>query len=122
MKGFKQLKLHLNYNDYKHDELESSGEISTRFKSDEVEGRVELQHNPLANWHGVMGVQFQNRDFSVTDEEAFLPLTNSHSVGLFMIEKRHWNSGNLKSAGVSNTPHKTLKAAHGNLPTATNST
>lgn len=99
VKGFKQLKMRFNYNDYKHDELEDDGNIGTRFKNDEVEGRVELQHDPLANWHGVMGVQFQNRDFSVAGEEAFMPSTKSHSVGLFLVEKRHWKQWQFEVGG-----------------------
>ena len=99
VKGFKQLKMRFNYNDYKHDELEDNGNIGTRFKNDEIEGRVEMLHNPLANWQGVLGVQFQNRNFSVAGEEAFMPSTKSHSVGLFMVEKRQWNQWQFEVGG-----------------------
>ena len=99
IKGFKQVKLRLNYNDYHHDELESSGEISTRFKNNELEGRVELLHEPLANWQGVLGVQFQQSDFRITGTEAFLPSTQSHSVGLFVVEKRQWNRFQFELGG-----------------------
>ncbi len=97
--GFKQLKMRFNYNDYKHDELEDDGNIGTRFKNDEIEGRVEMLHNPLANWQGVLGIQFQNRDFSIAGEEAFMPSTKSHSVGLFMVEKRQWNQWQFEAGG-----------------------
>ncbi len=99
LKGFKQLKMRFHYNDYKHDELEESGEIGTRFKNNELDGRVELLHNPLANWQGIMGVQFQNRDFSIAGEEAFMPSTKSHTVGLFMVEKRHWERWQFEIGG-----------------------
>lgn len=99
IKGFKQFKMRLNYNDYKHNELEDSGEIGTRFKNGEVEGRVELLHVPIAGWQGVLGGQFQNSDFSITGKEAFLPSTTSHSVGLFVVEKRNWRRWQFEVGG-----------------------
>lgn len=99
LKGFQQLKMRFNYNDYKHNELENNGEVSTRFKNDELEGRVELLHNPLANWQGIMGAQFQNRNFSIAGTEAFLPSTKSNTVGLFMVEKRNWRRWQFEVGG-----------------------
>ncbi len=105
LKGFEQLKLRMNYNDYQHNELEASGEIGSQFKNDEVDGRVEMHHAPIANWQGIMGVQFQHRNFSAKGEEAFVPSAQSHSVGLFMLEKRslgRWQfefGGRLEHAG-----------------------
>jgi iron complex outermembrane recepter protein len=99
LQGFQQLKLRVNYNDYKHNELEDTGEIGSSFKNDEVEGRVELLHEPIAHWQGIMGVQFQNIDFSASGEEAFVPSSQSHSVGLFMLEKRHWERWQFEIGG-----------------------
>ncbi|MDP1559444.1 MAG: TonB-dependent receptor [Nitrosomonas sp.] len=99
IKGFDQFKMRLNYNDYKHDELENSGNIGTRLKNNELEGRAELMHTPLADWQGVVGIQFQNRDFSAAGDEAFVPSTLSHSVGLFMLEKRNWERWQFDMGG-----------------------
>lgn len=89
-KGFQLLKLRMNYNDYQHNELEESGEIGTRLKNDELDGRIELLHAPLPDWQGVIGLQFQHQDFSAKGEEAFIPSTSSHAVGLFMLEQYQW--------------------------------
>ena len=90
IKGFQQLKMRVNYNDYQHDELEGSGEIGTRLKNDEVDGRFELLHAPMANLQGVLGAQFQYQDFSAKGEEAFVPSAVSHRVGLFVLEQYQW--------------------------------
>lgn len=88
--GFQKLKMRVNYNDYRHDELEESGDIGTRLNNDEVDGRLELMHLPVASWQGVLGVQFQHQDFSARGEEAFLPSAQSHSVGVFVLEQYQW--------------------------------
>ncbi len=99
LQGFEQLKLRMNYNDYQHNELEDTGEIGSSFKNNEVEGRVELLHAPIAQWQGIVGVQFQNRDFSAKGEEAFVPSSQSHSVGLFMLEKRRLDRWQFEIGG-----------------------
>ncbi len=99
LKGFEQLKIRMNYNDYQHDELEQSGEVGTSFKNDELEGRLELLHAPLANWQGVAGLQFQHGDFTIAGEEAFLPSTKSHSIGLFVVEKQDWKRWQFEIGG-----------------------
>ncbi|PXW88858.1 iron complex outermembrane receptor protein [Nitrosomonas sp. Nm84] len=98
LKGFEQLKVRFNYNDYRHNEL-TEHEIGTRFKNRELEGRAELAHAPIANWQGIMGIQLQNRDFSAKGEEAFVPPSLSQSAGLFMLEKRHWQRWQFEAGG-----------------------
>ena len=90
LKGFQQLRVRFNYNDYQHKELESSSEVGSRFKNNEAEGRAELTHASVAQWHGVMGVQLNNRNFSAKGEEAFVPSSLSQSAGVFLVEKRNW--------------------------------
>ena len=97
--GFQQLKTRFNYNDYQHKELEHSGEVGSRFKNDEMEGRAELVHAPIAQWQGVMGVQLQHRNFSAKGEEAFVPSSLSQSAGLFMLEKRNWQRWEFEVGG-----------------------
>jgi len=97
--GFRQLKFRVNYNDYRHKELEQSGDVSTRFGNDEVDGRAEFWHLPIADWQGVLGLQFQHQDFIVKGEEAFLPSTASHSVGFFMLEQYQWRRWQFEIGG-----------------------
>ena len=52
LRGFERLKVRMGYNDYKHNEIESTGEIATRFKNQALESRAELLHDPIANWQG----------------------------------------------------------------------
>ena len=113
--GFQQLKMRFNYNDYKHNEIEQSGEIASRFRNNELEGRAELVHAPIANWQGVMGVQLQNRDFSAQGEEAFVPSSLSQSAGLFMLEKRNWQRWQFEMGGrfehMAHNPQGTMLQA-----------
>lgn len=97
--GFQHLKMRFNYNDYQHKELEQSGDVGSRFKNNELEGRAELTHAPIAQWQGVMGVQLQHRNFSAKGEEAFVPSSVSQSAGLFMLEKRNWQQWQFEAGG-----------------------
>jgi iron complex outermembrane receptor protein len=115
LKGFQQLKMRFNYNDYQHKELEQSGDVGSRFKNNEMEGRAELAHAPVAQWQGVMGVQLQHRNFSAKGEEAFVPSSLSQSAGLFMLEKRNWQQWQFEAGGrfehTTHNPHAALLQA-----------
>lgn len=99
LRGFERLKVRVGYNDYKHNEIESSGEVATRFRNQALESRAELAHKPIANWQGVFGFQFQDRNFSALGEEAVVPVTKSDSAGLFLVEERNWDRWRLELAG-----------------------
>lgn len=79
----------LSYTDYEHREIEPSGETGTRYASDTWEGRLELGHQPVAGLHGVFGLQAGQREFSALGEEAFIPVTDSRDLGLFLVEDYH---------------------------------
>lgn len=98
-RGFRRLKVRMGYNDYKHAEIEGSGEIGTRFKNQGFEGRAELRHAPIANWQGVLGLQLQDRNFSAIGEEILVPATKSRSTGLFLVEERNWDRWRLELGG-----------------------
>ncbi len=112
LKGFQQLKMRFNYNDYQHKELEQSGDAGSRFKNNELDSRAELIHSPIAKWQGVMGIQLQNRNFSAKGEEAFVPSSLSQSAGLFMLEKREWQQWRFEVGGrfehTAHNPQATL--------------
>ena len=97
--GFEKLKVRMGYNDYKHNEIESSGEIATRFKNQALESRAELLHAPIADWKGVLGVQFQDRNFSALGTETIVPVTKSRSTGVFLVEERNWDRWRLEFGG-----------------------
>jgi iron complex outermembrane receptor protein len=79
--------------------MESTGEIATRFRNKALESRAEISHKPIANWQGIFGFQFQDRNFSALGEEAVVPVTKSNSAGLFLVEERNWDRWRLELGG-----------------------
>lgn len=97
--GIEKLKVRTGYNDYKHKEIESTGEVATRFRNHELETRAEFLHSPIANFNGLFGVQLQDRKFSALGEEAIVPVTKSRSTGLFIVEERNWENFRFEFGG-----------------------
>lgn len=94
--GFQQLRFRAGYNDYDHTEIEGDGEAGTLFENEAFEGRVELLHNPIGAWQGVLGLQYIDRNFSAIGAEAFVPPTESRSLGVFIVEERNWDRWRLE--------------------------
>lgn len=115
--GIERIKVRTGYNDYKHKEIESSGEVATRFKNHELETRAEFQHAPIAGVAGLFGVQFQDRTFSAIGEEAIVPVTKSRSTGIFIVEERNWEKVRLELGGryehASRDPQNTINSSRG---------
>jgi iron complex outermembrane recepter protein len=80
---------YLTYTDYGHKEIESDGEVGTRYRRDSWDGRIEAVHLPLAGFHGAFGLQASSSEFSAIGEEAFIPKTENTSIGAFLVEDRH---------------------------------
>lgn len=99
VRGLERLKVRVGYNDYRHNEIEGTGVIATRFKNQALESRAELLHAPVAKWQGVLGFQFQDRHFSALGEETVVPITNSNSAGLFLVEERNWDRLRVELGG-----------------------
>lgn len=85
----------LGVNDYEHAEIEPDGEIATFFENDALEARLEITH-ALANSKHVWGVQLEDREFSVTGEEAFVPAVDSQNLGLFWLSERELDNLSLE--------------------------
>lgn len=94
--GFEALRLRLGVNDYQHTEFEAPGVAGTRFANDEQELRLEAQHLPLGQLHGVVGLQVTNRDFEAVGDEAFIPPVNTRQIGLFAVEELRYGWGRLE--------------------------
>lgn len=86
--GFENINFRLGVNDYEHEEIEPNGEVATRFENDAWEGRVEMRHEQIAGFNGVVGIQLGSREFSAVGEEAFVPAVNSDTLGLFWVGQR----------------------------------
>lgn len=84
---FEKIRLRGGYADYRHDEVEPSGEIGTSFFSDGYEARAELVQADRGGWRGALGAQFLSRDFNVVGEEKFLPRNETRQYGIFALQE-----------------------------------
>lgn len=87
MPGFSKAKLRFGRNQYRHDEVEQSGDVATQFRNNAHEGRLELTHRPIGPLRGVLGLSFQDRRFSAVGEESFLAPTKSSGTAVFLVEE-----------------------------------
>ena len=88
--GFSALRLRAGVTDYVHDEVED-GAIATTFKNKAYDTRIELQHEPIAGFKGVVGLQTSRRKFSAIGEEAYVQPTVTRKTGLFVLEEYRLN-------------------------------
>lgn len=85
--GFSRLRARLGRTDYRHDEIEQTGEVATRFRNKGGEGRLELTHRPAGPFTGVLGFSGYARSFSALGEESFLQPVRSRGNALFLVEE-----------------------------------
>ena len=83
---FSQLRARGGYSDYRHFEIEDTGEIASRFFSKGGEARLELVQTERSGWGGVSGAQHLNRDAKIRGEEKFLPDSRQKQTGLFTLQ------------------------------------
>lgn len=95
--GFKKLRAQASYTDYQHDEIEEDT-IATRFKNKGYDGRLELVHNPLGAWEGVIGTQYGQQKLNLTGEEAFLAPNTTKKWSLFALEHAQFNDVHVELA------------------------
>ena len=88
--GFKKLRAQASYTDYQHDEIEEDT-IATHFKNKGYDGRLELVHNPLGAWEGVIGTQYGQQKLELTGEEAFLAPNTTKKWSVFALEHAQLN-------------------------------
>jgi iron complex outermembrane receptor protein len=97
--GADSLNIRIGWNDYRHAEIEPSGETGTVFDNKALEGRLEVVHAPVAGWAGAGGMQFGNREYKAIGEEAYVPPVDTGSFGLFYVGERSFDLLELE-AGV----------------------
>lgn len=96
--GFQKLRVQASYTDYQHDEIEE-GQAATTFKSEGYDSRLELLHNPIGAWEGVIGTQFGRQKLDITGEEAlFAGPSTTDKWSLFALEHRQWNDVHFELA------------------------
>ncbi len=91
----------LSFTDYEHRETVMD-ETEALFRNDTYEGRLEIPHQPLVGFTGVIGLQTISRKFSalaVEDNIFLVPPTQTNSYGVFGQESIDIGPVNVK-AGV----------------------
>ena len=83
-------------NDYEHSEIEGNGEIGTLFDNDAWEARFLANHTEVMGFTGTVGLQISDRDFSAVGEEAFVPPSETDTVGLFWVGERQFENFSLE--------------------------
>ncbi len=86
--GFERVRALGGWTNYRHSEIEG-GETLSRFQNRGHDGRLELDHAPLAGWRGTLGASWMRSDFEVTGPEAFMPRTVTKNRALFLVETYH---------------------------------
>ena len=87
------------WSNYRHFEIEDTGEIATTFRTEGVEGRLEAVQANRGGWGGGFGVQYFNRDFDVDGEEKFLPANRNSQIGLFVLQTFDLGMVRLEAGG-----------------------
>jgi iron complex outermembrane receptor protein len=96
------------YSDYRHDELEESGEIGTTFLTEGAEARLEFVQSQRGHWGGGFGAQFFQRDLDVIGEEKFLPPSKTSQFGLFTVQ--NFRAGPLRAEIGARYEHQRSRA------------
>lgn len=81
-----KIRLRAGFADYRHDEIEDTGEIGTSFFNQSVEARLELVQAARGGWRGAVGGQMFIRDFNVQGDEKFVPRNETQQFGLFTLQ------------------------------------
>jgi len=74
------------YSDYRHSELEETGEVGTTFFNKGHEGRLEFVQSTRGGWGGGFGAQYYRRRLNTVGEEKSLPVNTTDQFGLFLLQ------------------------------------
>lgn len=84
----KSLRTRLGYTDYQHTEV-ANGEPGAFFTNKSYEGRIELAHQDLGPFRGIVGFQAQVSDFNAIEKltgDSIVPRSDINSYGVFGVE------------------------------------
>lgn len=79
-------------------------EVEALFRNREFDSRLEMVHDPIGNWRGVVGVQHTRRDFFADDPRGgdrtfYVRPVRNHSTALFVIEELPTGFGRIELGG-----------------------
>lgn len=96
------------WSDYRHDELEATGDIGTSFFTKGAEARLEIAQTERHGWGGGFGAQYFRRHLNVVGDEKFLPENETEQFGLFALQNLH--KGPLRAEAGGRYERQTVKA------------
>jgi len=85
-RGFSSLKLSAGLRDYSHREMEGD-ELGTRFDNRWTEARLDFGNQRFLGFTGTVGLQYVDREFAATGEEAFVAPTDTTKLGAYIFEQ-----------------------------------
>lgn len=96
------------YGTYRHAELEGA-QVGTRFAGKGIEFRADLIQANRNGWRGRSGVQYGDRDLTISGDEAFTPNNHTNRLGLFTLQSVEIGSG-LTVEGAGRYEHVRVSA------------
>lgn len=84
--GFRTLNARVTYTDYQHLEIDGN-EVGATFKTNGVDSRLELVHQPVGRFEGSVGLQVFYKHLEVIGDEAFLQPTDTYQPAAFFFEE-----------------------------------
>ena len=95
--NFSGLNFRFGVNDYHHFEVEPNGVVGTEFNNEAWEGWLELRHDAIAGFDGVLGTQFGDRRFSAVGEESLVPPNDTKTFGVFWVGQKQFDRVQLEA-------------------------
>lgn len=111
--GFSRIRARLGRTDYRHNEIEQTGEVATRFENSGAESRLELTHRPVGPFTGVLGFSGHGRRFSAVGEESFIQPVASRGNAVFLVEEARTGDWRFELGGRIERERHTPEAASG---------
>ena len=104
--GLERIRFSAANNNYRHAEVESTGEVGTVFRNKSSSARFDLQTRPIAGWRTVIGADFEQGKFSAVGEETIVPKTDTKGQALFAVTERRLGPGRVEiGARIENMKH-----------------
>lgn len=85
-KSIKEVKFKAGISEYRHTEFEGNN-TGTIFDNDGYDGRIEFVHEKIGDFEGAIGFQSSRSDFSALGDEAFIPVTDTTTNAIFLLEE-----------------------------------
>lgn len=96
--------------------------VEVEFENDQLDTRIDLVHAPLAGWHGVLGVQYSDRDFFADDPRGadrgfYVRPNRTRGLAAYLIEELPTSFGRLEFGARVERERSTPEAVIGSRVT-----